>query len=49
VIGSTEVSRAAKELDVERENGQSVFRHLNSDEIKIWLDDSGVGDLWEKI
>jgi predicted ATPase len=35
-------------LVVERENGQSVFKRLNPEEIKIWLDDYGVGDLWEK-
>lgn len=33
---------------VDREDGQSVFRHLPQDEIDIWLDDYGLGDLWEK-
>ena len=35
-------------LVVDRQNGQSVFRHLPEDEIDSWLDDYGLGDLWEK-
>jgi predicted ATPase len=33
---------------VEREEGQSVFRHLDKAEMGTWLDDYGLGDLWEK-
>ncbi len=33
---------------VERENGQSVFRHLDHASMEAWLDDYGIGDLWEK-
>jgi len=33
---------------VDREEGQSVFRHLNAKEMRGWLDDYGLGDLWEK-
>jgi len=33
---------------VDREQAQSVFRHLPEDEIEYWLEDYGLGDLWEK-
>lgn len=33
---------------VEREEGQSVFRHLDKSNLESWLDDYGLGDLWEK-
>ena len=33
---------------VERIEGQSAFRHLETEEMKDWLDDYGLGDLWEK-
>ena len=33
---------------VEREDGQSVFKRPNKEEISEWLDDYGLGDLWEK-
>jgi predicted ATPase len=33
---------------VDREDRQSIFRHLPEDEIDNWLDDYGLGDLWEK-
>ncbi|MCP4360916.1 MAG: AAA family ATPase [Chloroflexi bacterium] len=33
---------------VDREQGQSVFRHLPENEIDNWLDNYGLGDLWEK-
>jgi len=33
---------------VDREDGQSTFRHLENDDIGAWLDDYGLGDLWEK-
>jgi len=33
---------------VDRNEGQSVFRHLPEQEIDDWLDDYGLGDLWEK-
>ena len=33
---------------VEREDGQSVFHHLSEDKIETWLEDYGLGDLWEK-
>ena len=33
---------------VEREDGQSVFRRLDKAAIAAWLDDYGLGDLWEK-
>lgn len=29
-----------------RENHTSVFKRLNSDELKVWLDDYTLGDLW---
>lgn len=33
---------------VEREKGQSVFRHLKPTDMQDWLEDYGLGDLWEK-
>lgn len=33
---------------VEREDGQSVFKHLDTADMAGWLDDYGLGDLWEK-
>lgn len=33
---------------VDREAGQSVFRHLEPKETESWLDEYGLGDLWEK-
>ncbi len=33
---------------VDREDGQSVFRRLPPEGTKEWLDDYGLGDLWEK-
>ncbi|MEJ5276049.1 MAG: AAA family ATPase [Thermogemmata sp.] len=35
-------------LVVDRQEGQSVFRRLNSEEMTSWLEDYGLGDLWEK-
>jgi len=33
---------------VDRFDGQSTFRRLENETIKHWLDDYGLGDLWEK-
>jgi predicted ATPase len=33
---------------VEREDQQSVFRHLDRADMQSWLDEYGLGDLWEK-
>lgn len=33
---------------VERDENQSVFRHLSAAEMQHWLDEYGLGDLWEK-
>ncbi|WP_322821589.1 AAA family ATPase [Chloroflexus sp.] len=33
---------------VERQDGQSVCRRLTTEEVELWLDDYGLGDLWEK-
>ncbi|NDJ77487.1 MAG: AAA family ATPase, partial [Chloroflexi bacterium] len=35
-------------LVVDRLEGQSTFRRLAQDEIAGWLDEYGLGDLWEK-
>jgi predicted ATPase len=35
-------------LVVDRQRGQSVFRRLDSEEMTSWLEDYGLGDLWEK-
>jgi predicted ATPase len=33
---------------VDRQDNQSVFRHLNQADMTTWLDDYGLGELWEK-
>lgn len=33
---------------VERENRQSIFRHLESADMSAWLDSYSLGELWEK-
>lgn len=33
---------------VDRADGQSTFHHLEPEEMKDWIDDYGLGDLWEK-
>jgi len=33
---------------VDREDGQSVFRHLSEQDMSAWLDDYALGELWEK-
>lgn len=33
---------------VEREQGQSVFRHLSKEDMSAWLDEYALGELWEK-
>ena len=33
---------------VEREERQSIFKHLDKDDIENWLEEYGLGDLWEK-
>jgi predicted ATPase len=33
---------------VEREDGESVFRHLREDDLSAWLDGYALGELWEK-
>jgi len=33
---------------VEKREGESIFQRLLYDELESWLDDYGLGDLWEK-
>lgn len=33
---------------VDREDGQSIFRRLDTESLEVWLDEYGLGDLWEK-
>ena len=33
---------------VDREEGQSVFRHLKASDMSSWLEDYSLGELWEK-
>ncbi|HEX8249162.1 MAG TPA: AAA family ATPase, partial [Pyrinomonadaceae bacterium] len=35
-------------IAVDREDNQSVFKRLNSEELKEWLEDYTLGDLWNK-
>lgn len=52
VILSTQSINLIDNFDVEdiiisnRENNQSVFKRLNRDDLKIWLDEYTLGDLW---
>lgn len=32
---------------VERQNGESIFRRLNKDDLNVWLDDYSLGELWQ--
>lgn len=54
VIVSTQSVTLVNQFDpediivVDRDGGQSTFQHLPEDEIDAWLDDYGLGDLWEK-
>jgi predicted ATPase len=38
----------AEIIVVDREEGQSVFRRLTEEQVKGWLDEYALGDLWEK-
>jgi predicted ATPase len=33
---------------VDRKEGQSIFRHLKTADMSAWLEDYGLGELWEK-
>ncbi|MBN1974616.1 MAG: AAA family ATPase [Sedimentisphaerales bacterium] len=33
---------------VERQNGESIFKRLNNKDLKIWLDDYSLGELWQQ-
>lgn len=33
---------------VERERDETVFKRLNEEELKMWLDEYSIGELWEK-
>ena len=33
---------------VERKGRESVFRRLEASEVELWVDEYGLGDLWEK-
>ncbi|MDX1654556.1 MAG: AAA family ATPase [Candidatus Competibacteraceae bacterium] len=54
VIASTQSVTLANQFDwqdlviVERQDNASVFRRLKEDELKIWLEEYRIGDLWEK-
>lgn len=54
VIVSTQSVSLVNEFDVEdliiveRENGETVFKRLNDDDFKSWLEDYTLGELWQK-
>lgn len=54
VIVATQSTPLVNQLDpqdiiiVDRIDGQSTFKRPNPDEIDIWMEDYGLGDLWEK-
>ena len=33
---------------VERQNGESIFKRLNKPDLKVWLNDYSLGELWQK-
>ncbi|MEZ4930544.1 MAG: AAA family ATPase [Saprospiraceae bacterium] len=33
---------------VEREDNQSIFKHLKGNELSSWLEDYSIGELWDK-
>jgi predicted ATPase len=33
---------------VERQNGESILKRLNKDDLKVWLEDYSLGELWQK-
>ena len=33
---------------VERQNGESIFKRLKKADLKVWLDDYSLGELWQK-
>ena len=33
---------------VERKNGESIFKRLNEADLKVWLEDYSLGELWQK-
>ena len=35
-------------ITVDRKDGKSIFKRHNSEDLKEWLDDYTVGELWEK-
>lgn len=35
-------------ITVDRRNGQSVFNRLDSDHLRVWLEDYSLGELWDK-
>lgn len=54
IIVSTQSVTLVNQIDpedvivVDREDGQSVFRRLDSESLSGWLEDYGIGELWEK-
>lgn len=54
VIVSTQSVELLDEFDVEdvvvvnRNNGKSIFKRLDPEELKIWLEDYTLGELWKK-
>lgn len=54
VIASTQSTSLVNQFEpqevivVERDEGQSIFRRLDEASMKDWLEDYGLGDLWEK-
>jgi len=54
IIVSTQSVNLVDQLDpehiivVDRENDQSVFRRLNTENLEKWLEEYSLGELWEK-
>jgi predicted ATPase len=54
IIVSTQSASLVDDFDpedivvVERKNGESVFKRLNNDVLKSWLEDYSLGELWQQ-
>ncbi|HVX00447.1 MAG TPA: hypothetical protein VHA52_08450, partial [Candidatus Babeliaceae bacterium] len=35
-------------ITVDQKNGESLFERLNSEKLKIWLEDYTIDDLWKR-
>jgi len=48
VIVSTQSAALIDIVVVERKKGESIFKRLNKADLRVWLDDYSLGELWQK-